>query len=369
MAKVGDTVRFLNTTGGGRIVRIDGAVAYVDDDGFEVPMLIKECVVVAQAGSDAMAKSRPAPSAAKPKQATAPKVAPAPPQVPHFEPEEAAVLPEVAPYVETAEGEKLNVQVAFMPHTPKQLTRGAFDAYLVNDSNYCLYSTLLVREASTGMWRTLYAAMSEPDTVDFACRVDSTDLADIDRLALQYIPFKVGKPFALKAMACVEHRIDASKFFKVHCYAKNIYFDEPVLAFNIVHNDVPERVVAIDAPALEKAMMQKAQADSRPARPKQQPRQTPAGPMVVDLHISELVDTTAGLSNADMLNLQIDTFRKVMDENLRNTGKKIVFIHGKGEGVLRKAVLKELAYRYKNCDVQDASFREYGFGATQVTIK
>ena len=92
------------------------------------------------------------------------------------------------------------------------------------------------------------------------------------------------------------------------------------------------------------------------------------GIIVVDLHITELVDTTRGLSNADMLNLQIDKFSQIMDENLKNKGQKIVFIHGKGEGVLRNAILKELNHRYKGHDVQDASFREYGFGATQVTI-
>ena len=90
--------------------------------------------------------------------------------------------------------------------------------------------------------------------------------------------------------------------------------------------------------------------------------------LVVDLHIHELVDNTRGMSNADMLNLQIDEFSRVMDENLRNKGRKIIFIHGKGEGVLRNAIMKELNHRYKGHDVQDASFREYGFGATQVTI-
>ncbi|MDE6527988.1 MAG: Smr/MutS family protein, partial [Muribaculaceae bacterium] len=80
-------------------------------------------------------------------------------------------------------------------------------------------------------------------------------------------------------------------------------------------------------------------------------------------------DPTPGMSNADILNYQVDAFRKVMDENLRNHGKKIVFIHGKGEGVLRQALMKELNYRYKGNDVQDASFREYGYGATQVTIR
>ena len=58
-----------------------------------------------------------------------------------------------------------------------------------------------------------------------------------------------------------------------------------------------------------------------------------------------------------------------MDAHLRNYGTRIVFIHGKGNGVLREALMKELNHRYKGHDVQDASFREYGFGATQVTIR
>ena len=48
--------------------------------------------------------------------------------------------------------------------------------------------------------------------------------------------------------------------------------------------------------------------------------------------------------------------------------EKIVIIHGKGEGVLRQALLQELKKKYPRCQSQDASFREYGFGATQVTI-
>jgi len=75
------------------------------------------------------------------------------------------------------------------------------------------------------------------------------------------------------------------------------------------------------------------------------------------------------MRNAEIINYKIDTFRKIMDENLRNKGKKIVFIHGKGEGILRQALMKELSHSYKGHDVQDASFREYGYGATQVTIR
>lgn len=117
-------------------------------------------------------------------------------------------------------------------------------------------------------------------------------------------------------------------------------------------------------------MKQKANADRRVKTPvKKHQKKGSDDPLVVDLHINELVDSTRGLSSADMLNLQVDKFYKVMDENLRNHGRKIVFIHGKGDGVLRAAILKELNYRYKGHDVQDASFQEYGYGATQVKIR
>jgi dsDNA-specific endonuclease/ATPase MutS2 len=68
-----------------------------------------------------------------------------------------------------------------------------------------------------------------------------------------------------------------------------------------------------------------------------------------------------------MLEVQLQEFRRVMAENIKKKGQKIVFIHGKGEGVLRNALLKELK-KYPHCTAQDASFREYGFGATQITI-
>ena len=54
---------------------------------------------------------------------------------------------------------------------------------------------------------------------------------------------------------------------------------------------------------------------------------------------------------------------------LKKREQRIVFIHGKGDGVLRKALLDELKRKYPDCRHQDASFQEYGFGATMVTIK
>ena len=153
----------------------------------------------------------------------------------------------------------------------------------------------------------------------------------------------------------------------MHCFHDNVSFDGPVIAIDLVKNDVPYRQMVIDSSQLEDAMRAKRQAD-KPNRQPVQRKEKRAQIIEVDLHIHELLDSTAGLSNSDMLEVQLNEFRRVMNENLRNKGQKIVFIHGKGEGVLRNALLKELNYKYKQCSVQDASFREYGFGATQVTI-
>ena len=75
------------------------------------------------------------------------------------------------------------------------------------------------------------------------------------------------------------------------------------------------------------------------------------------------------MSNTEMLEYQISKFNEVMQANIKRKGQKIVFIHGKGDGVLKNSILKELRDKYKRMYVQDASFQEYGFGATMVTIK
>jgi len=89
----------------------------------------------------------------------------------------------------------------------------------------------------------------------------------------------------------------------------------------------------------------------------------------VDLHINQLLDSTAGMNNTEIITVQLNLFRQTLKENQNKKGQKIVFIHGRGEGVLRNAILSELESKYKNFSVQDASFKEYGFGATMVTIR
>lgn len=375
MAKIGDIVRFLNSVGGGRIARIDGVIAHVvDEDGFEIPMLLKECVVVAPAesrqASNGSWTAAGTPVGGSNLSASAPTPAPRP------EPVVAAVAEEPLPIEETAEGEKLNVVIGFEPQNIKALSTTAVDMSLVNDSNYFLSFVVMSRRDEEPNWTLRYSGTVEPNIQLLLAELTTDDLAAFDHLAVQYVAFKADRSFTLKEPGSFETRVDTTKFFRLHCYKSHIYFENDVIAFTVVDNDRVEgqKSKAETEKNLAAELTRKKEADKRPVkRPVSKRRKDPArrnGDIIeVDLHINELVDTIAGLSNADMLNLQIDTFRRVMEQNRNHKGQRIVFIHGKGEGVLRQALMKELNNRYKGNDVQDASFREYGFGATQVTIR
>lgn len=92
-----------------------------------------------------------------------------------------------------------------------------------------------------------------------------------------------------------------------------------------------------------------------------------APPMEVDLHIHKLTPKTRGLSNHEMLTLQVETAQRQLEFAIRKRIQKIIFIHGVGEGVLRME-LEYLFSRYDTIKFYDADYRKYGLGATEVYI-
>lgn len=86
----------------------------------------------------------------------------------------------------------------------------------------------------------------------------------------------------------------------------------------------------------------------------------------VDLHINQLVESTRNLDNYDMLNLQLNTAKRKLEYAIAQRFSKIVFIHGVGEGVLKRE-LQGLLDKYP-VDYYDASYQKYGLGATEVYI-
>lgn len=89
----------------------------------------------------------------------------------------------------------------------------------------------------------------------------------------------------------------------------------------------------------------------------------------VDLHISALCDRWMQMEKHEIREYQLRVFQRTMRDNLRFRGRKIVFIHGRDEGILKAAITSQLQKDFPTCDYHDASFAQYGFGATMVIIK
>lgn len=71
------------------------------------------------------------------------------------------------------------------------------------------------------------------------------------------------------------------------------------------------------------------------------PRSKTSGSLEIDLHI-EALPGGRSVPKGQQLQFQMDTFKRVIRENLSRRGMKISFIHGVGDGILKSALRKEL---------------------------
>lgn len=379
--KIGDKVRFLSETGGGKVAGFQGnnIVLVEDEDGFQIPTPINEVVVVEQ-DDYAMGKMISAKMDAKQKAEEHANT-----ELHNDSRSIKAILNEHDEHVdmnveeydaadreitfrpqaqERNGGNKLSAYLAFVPVDVKDVTNTRFETYLVNDSNYYVQFSYLVAEGNA--WTMKFQGEVEPNTKLFIEEFGRDVLNEMEHVAIQMIAYKRDKSFLLKPATDVQFRLDPVKFYKLHVFEENDFFEQPALLYTIVENDEVARPLVVDSKRLKEQMYKEEKVIANSSKKK---GRKDDGTLVIDLHADEVLETTAGMNSADILHYQMDIFKKTMEENKKKKGQKIIFIHGKGEGVLRQTLIHELNYRYKSCVYQDASFQEYGYGATQVTIK
>ncbi len=344
--KIGDKVRFLNTVGGGIVSRFinKDTVSVLEDDGFETPVLVRECVVIENVNEK---NNLPQPQAAK-KETTS--IAASTPTV-ETNKEEL--------FEETPEGEKLTVALAFVPQYTKKMQTTAFDWYLVNDSNYTLYYNVSAVQHNSA--KVLKNGIVNLNTVLFLQEIAKEQLNDFEKINVQFIAFKTDKSYGIKPSISFTLKIKLVNFYKLHSFVENDYFDEAAMVLPIITQDRLE--IPLD---MEKLML--TEKEEIPIQ-KQATKKEQKSVVEVDLHIHQLLDNTANLSAADMLSYQLKKVDETLNEYKTQKGQKIIFIHGKGNGVLRNEIINEIRKKYSSYTYQDASFREYGFGATLITVK
>lgn len=365
--KIGDKVRFLNDVGGGVITGFQSAqVALVTDaDGFEVPMMVNELVVVS---TDEYNVAQAPAHQSTPAAGSAGGGTLRPPLHPVVDDDDPVITFKPRP-LERRGGDVANVRLAFVPADMAAFSASPVDAYVVNDSNYALHYVLLAHENER--CRLLHEGEAEPNTKVWLERLRHEDLSLWQRLTLQGVMVKTEKDFVPMPPLNVGLRVDGARFFRRHAFVPSPYFDTDALLLDVVAEGRPVRSVFVEPTELHDAITARPVAPAAPLPPRSQAAKSStatSGPMEVDLHAESLLPTLAGLSARDILDYQLKVFCDTLDANLRRRGTKIVFIHGKGEGVLRAALIKTLKSRYRSCRWQDASFQEYGYGATLVTI-
>lgn len=386
--KIGDKVRFLSESGGGTVAGFQGKniILVEDEDGFQIPTPINDVIVVQT--DDYSTGKVVAPNVQKP---TSMKSALS--EIPDEEEEQEDDPAEKeitfrSPVEERKGGDQLSCYLAFVPIDIKNVTNTQFESYFINDSNYYVRYTYLSAEGKN--WTLRSTKEVEPNTKEFIEQFSRAELNELEHVAIQVIAYKREKSFLLKPTMDTQFRIDSVKFYKLHTFQDNDFFEQPALLYTIVENDVVARPLVVDVNQLKNEMYQKVSLDHTSVAQKQSAsaetyvrryddKKTNQKPfltkrrgdedvVVVDLHADELLDTMIGMDATDILRYQLKKFKDILAQYKDKKGQRVIFIHGKGEGVLRRSIINELNYRYKKYSYQDASFQEYGYGATQVTI-
>lgn len=232
--------------------------------------------------------------------------------------------------------------------------------YLVNDCNFTLiYHFATIAEDK---YLTVDAGILEPNTKIELDTIHPGGLGEIPGYCFQLLYFRKSAE-QLEEPVQKEIRISPVKFFRQSSFTRNRYFDQPAMLIRLADHPLKAELEKLTDRDFDLITGEK---DPRKSATAALPKPELAE---VDLHIDQLLDDKRGLSNADMLKHQLDTFRAEMGKAIETGLRRIVFIHGVGDGVLKKELRKELSRRYPKYPFQDASFREYGFGATLVILK
>lgn len=88
----------------------------------------------------------------------------------------------------------------------------------------------------------------------------------------------------------------------------------------------------------------------------------------IDLHFEEIEINTWKLAPEERLQHQLRYFQQKLEEMIAARVRKLVIIHGVGEGILR-AEVRSILRSYPQIYYYDASWQKYGRGATMAEIR
>ncbi len=335
----GDKVRFLNDTGGGIVKRIlsNKLILIKTDDDFEYAVPQSELVVV--------------------KRSENPMPDEIPPPVKAEKEQKKEISSETEPINKSTE-----IYLAFTKIQGSHQSK--FRLYLLNDSGHFLLYHIVAHYLS-GSHKKIDADKTEPETLVKLSDFTQENISEFKQISVQIILFGHPEDILTKPIQ-KEIKIEPSKFSTEEAFVKNDYFDEDAMIFSIFNRSEENIQPEISAEELNKRFAEKDFCKKSDSKPVSKPHKKPET-IVVDLHINVLTDSVVGLTNHQILEIQMKHFHEKLTNAILNKNDKIVFIHGIGNGTLKNALRESLSTQYK-LHYEDASYKDYGLGATMVML-
>lgn len=313
---IGDRVRVLHGKEEGivRKVSAGGRLQVEIEDGFVIPLLQSEVVLVAEAEKSFFGEAS-----------------------------ETAKSNDTPIPVSAAKDQGL--YLAFVPINDQNLS-----AYLLNDS----HQAYLVHASETygTNHRTLYAGTLAAGE---AKKIDDRLIQDMDDWPAFLLRFLPIQPKLERAIPGFERQLKMkpTQFFKHLSKA-------PLLGKNVYLFAMERTTKELDIRSLNAELSQ------LQAAPKPVSVRPPAAS--IDLHIEELHPQPDGLSNSEKMRIQLEVFEKNLNQAIAAGMDQITFVHGIGNGVLRKEIHKRLSQLDNISYFQDTQKDQWGYGATLVKI-
>jgi len=347
--KVGDRVKFLNDVGGGKITNIiDKYTVMVETtDGFDFPYPIVELIIDEPEKSDNFFNKTVQKQQIEEKTKSIDDI----------------ILEETSDTT-SKDNEEVNIYLSFVPKNQDNLTGSDQEINLVNDSNWSL---MYVYQIKKGNGYESFPGFLQPNYIEHLKTVSMQELSEISEIVLNIIFFRKGI-YDSKEPVYKTVKLNHSRFYKTKSYEKNDFFELKNFSIPVLEeNPLAEALNRLDKNEMVNIVKQKETQNKNANKPKNF-KKVPKNDIVeIDLHIHELLDDTSGMEAKEMLDYQMDKFNEEYEKAKKTHHvKKIVFIHGKGNGKLKTEI--RLFLDRNRIIYQDASFQKYGFGATLVFV-
>jgi hypothetical protein len=355
--KPGDKVRFLNSTGGGTVVKeINAFMVSVEiEDGFEIPTLTSELVAIEPAGASGdlfIGKDRPA--------------AQAPPPLPEPEP---ATDERISSIVNRGSGQVAasGVYLAYVPADQRHLLTGALNVFLVNLTDHDLLYSLMLKNDEKAFTGADYGSVP-PQSKLLIDSIERDDIGLWSNGVVQLLFFTDSSEKVLMPVSTT-FRIKGSVFYQEGSYHETRFMaGSDAIVYSVCElGRVPDTYTHLINEKENREPLPPAAERFRPATAIEKHRTAP-GEAEVDLHISALRADYSKMNPHEILTLQTGYFQKLLESAIAYRFNRVVFIHGIGNGTLKEAITARLK-EYEDLSFRPASFAKYGNGAIEVNLR